>query len=105
MTGEIDFSTAKGGHAGGLSRSSKSADPEYFNGQLSGTCSRYRGISITASVSCALIKTLTRYILQMKLDTDRKRMHCIRSGVTEGSTERWGLNHEGSGIKGGSSRD
>jgi len=35
MTGEIDFSTAKGGHAGN-SWSLKSADPEYFNGQLSG---------------------------------------------------------------------
>lgn len=93
MTGEIDFSTAKGGHAGRaggvLSRSSKSADPEYFNGQLSGRAVDTGEISITAPVSCALIKMLTRYILQMKLDTDRKRMHRIRNGVTEGSTERW----------------
>jgi len=44
MAGEIDFSTAKGGYAGkgegegerGPLRSSKSADPEYFNRQLSG---------------------------------------------------------------------
>lgn len=97
---KLIFRQQRGTRGGTLSRSPKSADPEYFNGQLSGRAVDTREYLYRPPASCALIKTLTRYILEMKLvrarfDTDRKLQY-IHSDVIKELMERWNTYRQGS---------